>query len=234
MKKQIALLLALALLLCGCGAAEDVGGQYQTNAPDEQTTQAETTETENPLELGRMEGGTYTNAYAGFGCKLDSTWTFMSAEELQELPEQTKDLLEGTELEQYMENAQQITDMFAENVDLLCEMNVLLQKVSLQDRLAFAVMGEDEIIDMMLRDYKDTLVSSYAQAGMQVSEMKRIPVTFLGEEHSALYTLCTLQDVPVYIVQLFDYTRGNYSVTTTFKSYLEDNTKAIMDLFFEV
>ena len=74
MKKIIAILLVLAFLLAGCS---------QNSAPHSGTVEQIPTESpvvEKEVSLGRMEGGVYTNTYAGFGCKLDSTWTFLSAE----------------------------------------------------------------------------------------------------------------------------------------------------------
>lgn len=128
----LAVLLATALVLAGCGNKAHIGGSV---TPIESTTGTETTETkapgtdptettatepdpteteatepeaptefegteqdEHPLSLGRLEGGIYTNTYAGFGCELDSSWTFYSAEELQDIPSSVKDAISGSEL----------------------------------------------------------------------------------------------------------------------------------------
>ncbi len=229
--RMFALLLILSLLLAGCAdAPADIAGKVQTLPPETTLPAAE----ENPLALGRMDGGIYTNTYAGFGCQLDSSWTFLSAEELQDLPASVAEQLEGSEIEKYMTEAKQITDMMAENVELLCSMNVLYQEVSTQDRLAFAAIGESAMIDMILEENKDIMISSYKQLGIEVTSMEHITVTFLGKNRSALFTTATTQGIPVYLVQLFDYSRGSYSVTSTFTSYYENNTQAMLDLFFEV
>jgi len=100
MKKITALLLALLLALSACGKApQDVGGTITpatqeatlpsgtvapvTEAPTEEPTEAPTeapTETtapaeENPVTMGWMEGGTYTNTYMGVALDLESTCT---------------------------------------------------------------------------------------------------------------------------------------------------------------
>ena len=227
-KKLLSLLLILALLLCGCGSKEDASGSLTpATAP---ATEAATEPTEAPVSLGILEGGTYTNAYAGFGFTLDENWTVYPADQLQELPENVSAMFEGTEFESYEINT--ITDVLAENVTDLTTMNVLYQKLSMQERLTYLTMDEKEILDAMVNDYYDTLVASYANAGIAVESMTTKTVTFLGNARTAVYTVSTVQDVPYYILQLYDFHLGQYSVTTTVASYVEDNTEGLLDLFF--
>ena len=69
---------------------------------------------------------------------------------------------------------------------------------------------------------------------MDVESMERITVTFLGEKRAALQTVGSVNGVPFYMVQIFDYHLGQYSVTLTVNSYLEDNTQQVLDLFYPV
>lgn len=234
MRWLLAVLLAMAMLAgCGSEKAEDVAGQI-TPTETQAAVQTETqVEEEEAVSLGRLEGGVYTNSYAGFGCTLDSSWTFYSAEELQDLPENVNEMLEGTDFADSAGSIEQITDMMAENVDLLCSMNVLYQKMDMQSRLIYAVMSEEDIADAVLAQ-SDSMVEAYAQMGMTVTSMEKATVTFLGEEHFVLRTEGTLQDVPFYMVQLFDYHRGSYSITTTMTSYMEDKTADMLALFYAV
>ena len=128
----LAVLLATALVLAGCGNKAHIGDSVtpiesttgteatetkapgtdptETTATEPDPTETEATEPEapaefegteqdeHPLSLGRLEGGIYTNTYAGFGCELDSSWTFYSAEELQDIPSSVKDAISGSEL----------------------------------------------------------------------------------------------------------------------------------------
>lgn len=225
MKWLLALMLVLAVLLAGCGeTAEDVAGNV---------TPTEAAAKENPVSLGRLEGGVYTNSYAGFGCTLDSSWTFYSAEELQELPENVNEALKDTEIGDALEGVEQITDMMAENADMLCSMNVLYQKMDAQTRLVYAMMSDDAIADAMLTQ-SDTMIAAYAQAGMDVTSMEKVTVSFLGDDRIALRTEGTMQDIPFYMIQLFDFDQGSYSITMTFTSYLEDKTADMLELFYEV
>lgn len=250
----IALLLILSLLLAGCGKPE-AGTVKLTPAPTEapmteapatespttevpateapETQTPETEAAENPLTLGRLEGGCYENAYAGFGCTLDESWTFYSAEELQELPDAVKEAVEGSEIGEAMEGIPQISDMMAENVQLLANMNVVYSKQDLTSRLAFQLLSDEEAVDAMLAQ-KDMMIEAYTQMGMTDIVMEKVQVTFLGQEQWAMKTSCKVQDVDLYQVQIFNYRAGSYGVVLTCGTYLEDNTQDILDLFYPV
>lgn len=238
-KWLLAALLAGTMLLTGCGGQKEVAGKVtpnetQTAAVPAGTVEAAPTEaTEKEVSLGRIEGGVYTNAYAGFGCTLDSNWEFYSAEELQELPEDAQELFADTELADTTGELTQITDMKAENVNDLTTINVLYTKLDAQSRLAYALMSEEDILDAVL-ELKDTMISAYAQAGIEVSAMEKVEVDFLGEKHFAIHTSATWDGIPYYTLQVFDYHAGRYSITTTLASYLEDNTESLLSLFYKV
>lgn len=228
MKKLISLAMVLALLLCGCGSDAPVSGQV---TPQQTEATTAPTEPERTASLGRIEGGVYTNEYVGYGCELDSSWVFYSAEELQELPDNVSELLEGTEVGDATAEMTQISDMMAENAEALTTMNVLYTKLGVQERLAYVVLSEKDILEQVLGQ-KDVLISSYAQAGIEVSDMELTTVTFLGQERSAIRTTATVQGVPYYLLQLYDYHLGQYGVVTTFASFVEDNTESMLDLFY--
>lgn len=230
-KRCLALVMVLALLLSGCGSGQPAA------APQAGTVQPLETEPaveERSVSMGRLEGGIYTNTYAGFGCTLDSSWSYHSAEELQDLPENVKEMMEGSELGDSIDTLNQFTDMLAENVDAMTTMNVLYQKLSMEERLTFAVMSEAEILEQLLTQMQDSMTEAYAQAGFQVESMEAVQVTFLGQERTALKTSCMMQDVPYYTLQLFDYSLGQYAVTLTLASFLEDNTGDLLSLFYTV
>lgn len=249
MKKNvwIGMLLALCLLLSACGGGKDVAGSVETLdgaaavptgtvAPEEtavpETTVPKTTApAQKDLSLGRMEGGVYTNEYVGYACTLDSNWTFLSAEELQQIPSTVTDAISGSELAKELEGVQQFTDMMAENVNDLTTVNVLYQKLSLQERIAYAALTEEQIVDVTL-EQAAMLEEAYAQAGMTLISMEKVSVEFMGESHFAIRSALTVQEVPYYVLQLFDFHLGEYAVTTTLASYVEDNTDSLLDLFY--
>ena len=238
MKKRIvslmlAVLMVLSLTACGAkpGPTEPAVTTAQTTAvPTEEPTTAPT-EPENVLALGVVDGNTYLNTYAGIGCTLDDNWVLHPAEDLQELPEMTKEMVKGTELENILAGVTQFTDMYAENVELLATVNVLFQKLELNQRLAYALMDEKEVLEATL-EQKDLMIQAYAQAGINTESMEIITVTFLGEEHYALKTVAENQGVPYYCLQVFNFWLGQYSTTITFASFVEDNTENLLELFY--
>ena len=239
MKKLLALLLVLSLLLVGCGGGKsetEVAGKVEpgTEAPTESdAAEAPAAAEETPVTMGRLEGGSYINEYAGYACDLDSSWTFYSAEELQELPENVKDLIAGTELGDTIDEVPQFTDMMAENVNEMVTVNVLYQKHTMEERLVYAMMSDEQILEETLK-LKDTMIEAYAQAGMDVQSMEMITVNFLGQERAALKTVSDVQGMAQYTLQVFDYHLGQYSVTLTATSFIEDNTQWVLDQFYSV
>ena len=216
-------------------AEESLDDSIEENAEEvvaedvvEETAVAE----DNEFSLGRMQGGVYTNEYLGVACELDSTWTFYSAEELQELPENVSDMMAGTELGDSLSQFTQITDMMAECATELTTVNVLYQKLSAQERLIYMAMDDKAIVEATLSSQEEILKESYAQAGIMVEEMAAKTVNFLGEERTALYTKSKVQEVDYYTLQLFNFNLGDYAVTITFSSFVEDKTEALLDLFY--
>lgn len=259
MKRWIAMGLCILLVfaMASCGSQEDVQGEIEPNTevvesqipedvtgelsdqPESEAVEAETEEveseatTEKPLSLGRMNGGVYTNAYTGYSCTLDENWEFYTAQELQELPEGVAEALEGSDVGAAMEGVEQVTDMMAENATDLVTINVLYQKNTLEQRLAYAIMSDDAILDQVLTQ-EDTMIAAYEQTGILVEKLEKRNVTFLGQERVALHTTATIEGVPYYCLQLFDYRNGAYGVTLTLASFGEDNTTSLLDLFTPV
>lgn len=249
MKKLICIALALCLLLCGCAGqktpqAEETAPpalqeQSETTAPAATTEPApaeteavpEETLSERPVSLGRISGNEYINEYLGYGGRFENGWDLYGADELQELPGNVADLFEGTELEELLSQHTQITDMLAENVDTLTTVNVVYTKLGLQERLAYALLDEKSILEQVLSQ-QDLLTESYAAAGILVSDMELVTIDFLGQERYAIHTTATMQDVPYFILQVYDYHLGSYGVVTTFASFIEDNTAYLPALFY--
>ena len=255
--KLLALLLALVMtvsLFTGCVEKEPASGEVisheeettpETEAPTEEAEEpteepapeeleppTEANE-ENPTSLGRMDGGVYTNTYAGFGCELDANWSFYTAEELQELPENIQEVLADTDLGNAIDDYQQIMDMSAENVNDLTIMNVLYTKQPMNERLVNMTRTEKETLEASLGQY-DMLADAYLAAGIELVNMEVIPVTFLGEDHYALKSTAVTQGVDYYILQIQNYKLGSYGITLTVGSYIEDKTEDLLDLFFAV
>lgn len=234
MKKYlIAMLLAMSLLLTACGSDAPAGETAAAPVPSAATEAPAETEAipeEKIASMGYMEGNTYVNEYAGYAVDLSGSWTISPAEVLQELPENVEELIRGTELGENHSALEQFTDILAENADTLQTMNLLYRKVSLQERLGYAIMSEQEILEGIL-EMQDQLIEAYTQAGILVEKMEIVDVTFLGQARKAIRTTSTIQEVPYITLQLFDFDKGQYALTLTLASYMEDTTETMLELF---
>ena len=246
MNRYISMLLSMILvlaLLTGCNSEVPGGSlstletepptaaQTETQGAAQEETVEDTAPAENESYLGRMEGGIYENTYTGYGCKLDTNWTFATAEQLQELPDNVAELFKDTELEEATQKYTQITDMLAENANDLTSINVLYQKLDAATRLAFLGMSSEEIADALLADI-ETYKTAYADAGIDMQSMEKVQVTFLGKEHTALFMTSTFQGIPYYTLQIQDYSLGQYGVTLTLASFQENKTESLLELFY--
>ena len=238
MKRFAAFLLTLAVLLAGC--AGRTAGQTQTipeSSPassvprDTEPVPSLVPEvTERQMALGRVEDGVYTNIYAGIGCRLAEGWDWATAQELQELSREVREALEGTAVGSTIQDGTQIYDMQAQNVEALTT-NVIFTKLSAKERLAYALMSDEDLIQSNL-EQKDALVESYAKAGIMVTSMEAVQVSFLGEGRTALRTQSTYQGVAYYMLQVFDYRLGEFGMTLTVGSFQEDHTQQLLELYY--
>ena len=222
--RLLAALLALMLVLSGCGAPppeETEPASIQAEAP---ATEPPATEPqERPASLGHFEDRTYINEYLGFSMEFDESWTIKTAEELQEIPANIAEILKDTSVGENIAELTQIMDMQAENVQQLCSVNVLYQALSVQERLMYMGMSDEEIMDGMLSQ-SEMLEESYTQMGLEVESIDKVQVTFCGETRYALKCVCVLADMKYYTLQIFDYNLGRYGVVTTFACFNEDIT----------
>lgn len=239
-KRSLVLVIALlvfSLMLAACGSdapapskLDELKDKSESNLGNVTPVETEAPAEEKTVTLGRMVGGVYTNSYAGFGVELDTNWTFYTAEELQEIPENLDEALAEID---GASSIPQIMDMQAENVNDLTSMNVLYQQLNMQQRLVFAALSDEDVVDETLKT-QDQIIDAYAATGIAVESMEKVTVTFLGEERYAVKTVASIEGVPYYILQLMDYDLGQYSVTLTLGSFMEDNTESLLDLFYPV
>lgn len=199
----------------------DVSAEEPTTEPAEE---------ESNLSMGRLEGDTYINEYAGFICKMDDSWQFYSAQELQELPEQISEATKGSELNKLLNGLSQFTDMMAENTTELVSVNMVYTNLTAQMQAVTGYMDEETAIDMVLQQ-AETLEAYYSAAGITVYSMEKVKVNFLGEEHFAVYSVMDLQGIPYYTLQLMNYSLGEYGLTLTLASYVDDKTTDLLELF---
>lgn len=237
MKKGIALLLTVLLVMSALAGCGDSGNKIEPLPGDQETTEAtEATESDRNgarVSLGRMENGTYINDYAGYACKLDENWQCATAEELQQLPENVQDILSGTEIAENAGLPDSIYDVQAQNAAEGTLFNVLYKKLDNATRQAIQGMSDEDMVDSGLTQ-KDQMIEAYKAAQMEVSAIEKVKVTFLGKECAALKTTSTMQGVPYYTLQIMNYYLGDYFVTLTLGSFGEDKTEELLEMFYAV
>ena len=240
MKKLLALILAAVMLcglLAGCGSS-DKKSEGKEGSGDPVTTQPKETEpkeTEPEIDaanvaFGVLEGDTYINRYAGFQVTMDSSWMLMTSDELQELPADVVEMFEDSAIGETVKNYTQFYDMQATSTSTLASVNVLYQVKDSMTAALGNVFTEEQIVDVTLAQ-KDLLISTYQQAGIEVESMEKVKVQFLGAERFAVKTTATVMGMDYYLVQLFDYTLGDYAVIYTFAAFTEAEMDANMALF---
>lgn len=232
MKKTAAMLMAiwmLALMLTACGqqAPEQTGGSVKPGAAQDQsvTGQVDASQPdEEELEMGSVNGGTYTNAFAGIGCALDETWVFYTKEQIAELNGFLTDGTSDEDMKKLMENSQSVQDMYASSTDGLMTINVVFQNMGL---LLGTTMSAQEYAELHVAQIPDAM----AAYGFEDVAASVTTAELAGEERPAIALTATIQDIPVYelIVCL---RQGNYIYCVTLCSYTEDVTAQMAELFY--
>lgn len=232
MKKTAAMLMAiwmLALMLTACGqqAPEQTGGSVKPGAAQDQsvTGQVDASQPdEEELEMGSVNGGTYTNAFAGIGCTLDETWVFYTKEQIAELNGFLTDGTSDEDMKKLMENSQSVQDMYASSTDGLMTINVVFQNMGL---LLGTTMSAQEYAELHVTQIPDAM-EAY---GFEDVAASVTTAELAGEERPAIALTATIQDIPVYelIVCL---RQGNYIYCVTLCSYTEDVTAQMAELFY--
>ena len=232
MKKTAAMLMAiwmLALMLTACGqqAPEQTGGSVEPGTEQDQsvTGQVDASQPdEEELEMGSVNGGTYTNNFAGIGCALDETWVFYTKEQIAELNGFLTDGTSDEDMKKLMENSQSVQDMYASSTDGLMTINVVFQNMGL---LLGTTMSAQEYAELHVTQIPDAM-EAY---GFEDVTASVTTAELAGEEHPAIALTATIQDIPVYelIVCL---RQGNYIYCVTLCSYTEDVTAQMAELFY--
>ena len=242
LKRMAALLLAVALLcgLAACGGeAQPEATEVETTAATEpsttepETTEPETTEaptetepetTENEalsgLDLGNVDGNTYTNETLGLRCELGDSWYVYSEAELASLMGVVADSLSDSIIGDAIDNNQSVTVFFAMDTTTYGNINITISKDSM------SALGEENFVALMVPQMKPLL----EQSGFENVTCTEAEFEFAGQTHTGIDITATVQGMTVYERQVYLMADScMYVVTAT--AYEENGAQAMLDIF---
>ena len=148
MKKLLALILALLMVLSVTACSEDDDKKSrkkdkttQSEKIDKEDVESDDTEVDIDVDdevkeleqaedfcLGTIDGRVYENEFIGIGYKADLYWTYMTESEIQQINNFVTE--NAGDYKEAMESADVYTDMFVGNIDSSENININLEKVS--------------------------------------------------------------------------------------------------------
>lgn len=231
--KLLSLLLALVMMLSvfmtGCNKDD------KDDTKEEPTTPTVAEGVDPNLSLGIVKDYTYTNNYIGIGLTLDSSWTMADAKELQDLPDEVEDKLNGTLLGSAMKNVSYYMDMQATKTSgtNVYTINVVMEKLSTAQKNLYKGKNDSQCIDVTLTS-KDAMIQAYEAIGMRDITMTKVDTGYLGETRTVLRTDSTLYGMPYTILQVLYFDLGEYSASITVACVGENSTAELLAMFEKI
>lgn len=209
------MLLLLALVLTACGSSD-------ANVPGSSGSAVE--ETGPQLQLGVIDGQTYTSTTLGLGCLLEG-WTYATRDQIAELTNQTLEVAEN-DLRDQLQNADTFMDMYAQTDDMTQNININFENIS-------AVYGDDlteqEYVDLSYPQMQNAM----EQMGMTDVQVEKTTVAVAGVEHPGMTVSGITNGYQIYQRQAC-IKCGSHMAIITSSSYVEDHTAEPFELFFQL
>ena len=232
MKKLFAMLMALTILMtmaaCGQQTTDDAGGTVDPGAVEDQGTSGQVdmpADDAGTPELGSVNGGTYTNEFAGIGCRLDEGWVFYTAEQMAELNGALADGTDNADVKAVLADDPSIFDMYAVSTDGLMVMNVVIQNLGL---VSGAVVSPQEYAEIASAEVADTLTAY----GYENVTAQTTAADFAGTESCPAVAVTAERDGTALYEQMIYLKTGNYVYCVTLCSFKEDVTAEMAKLFY--
>ena len=248
MKKSIALLLALSMLLalsaCGgtSGSKADAPTPVPTETPAEIPSPEPTEEpvpepTEEPVEEPTEEADpvlgvydensfTYTNEFVGLGCQLDESWTLLDQAQIAELNGLVSELVTDEDAKKTLESAGMIQPFYALTEGGLVTVSIGIENLGL---LYGVLLNEQSYAEIGA----EKLVPALESMGMTDVTSEISTMSFAGSEHVVILVQGQLQGIDFYEA-LVCIKEDSYMVTVVAGSYLEDLTGMVLDMFYSL
>lgn len=234
MKRYISLLLAAVMVwtMAGCGgkAAQadqpDTAGTVQPGVTESDAAGQVQTGTDDADDAqGSVNGGVYTNEFAGIGCKLDEGWVFYTAEQMAELNGALADGTDNADVKAMLADDPSIFDMYAVSTDGLMVMNVVIQNLGL---VSGAAVSPQEYAEIASAEVADTLTAY----GYENVTAQTTTADFAGTESCPAVAVTAERNGTALYEQMIYLKTGNYVYCVTLCSFKEDVTAEMAKLFY--
>ena len=227
MKKFLAILMALALVLslAACGEKAAPTTESTTEATTESTTESTSEETSESTEepaatineevasyLGTVENNVYVNEAAGFSFTPAEGWTLLDMEQTS--------IVDAADLKDALSTAQ-IIPLYAGNDDG-DNFGATMSALSEEE----ATMTEEELIESLIPQ----LEQAYASAGYTVENIEAGKVLVGDVEKACINQTMTVNDVTVYQTQIYFLFDG-ICYTVTYSSQNADTINSAFMMF---
>ena len=236
MKRLLAILLAsvMTLSLCACGldspSADSIRGEQiddgtpEFEAPIDSIEIPEVTDAAE-FSLGDTSGITYESKFIGIGFNLPAGWSFYTDEQIKELNNFSIEA-SGEELQELVENASLIYDMFASDADGVNNINVNLEKVN-----PLQLIGLD--LKQNLENSVPVIRTSYENMGASLRDYKVDTITLDGTDFVCLYSTVDFPHVTIYQCALSIKCNG-YMASVTVTAIDEATLSEILNAIYVV
>ena len=157
------------------------------------------------------------------------------AKELQDLPDEVEDKLNGTLLGSAMKNVSYYMDMQATKTSgtNVYTINVVMEKLSTAQKNLYKGKNDSQCIDVTLTS-KDAMIQAYEAIGMRDITMTKVDTGYLGETRTVLRTDSTLYGMPYTILQVLYFDLGEYSASITVACVGENSTAELLAMFEKI
>ena len=173
--------------------------------------------------FGEIDGDIYENSRLGISCTLEG-WHYYSEEEIATVNQLTKDRL-TEDFQKLMELAKPINIMVAQDPGNTQNVNIQIQNVEASVAV-IKTAGMQMLAEASLPQFRTTLES----AGFTDAELSVGDITVGGRTMTGVIGSYTLQGFKMYFKQPWILS-GDYLVTMTVTSVLEDTTDEILANF---
>lgn len=208
----MALLVLSMSVLAGCGDKKadknDTKVEKDDSADkDEKADDQEEVEEPGDVDLGTVDGTTYTNETFGFRCKLADDWTYATTDELLQLGNIVADAANNEQLKETLENTESFYCMYAQKNDLTQNINVVVENLGLMNNLMLSEEGYAEMGTSQMESMAESM-------GMEDLQMDQKEIDFAGDKHYSTDITFTTQGTSVYERQVYIKASGYMCVIT--------------------